>query len=222
MTSKTIASQALAKVADDYRRRGYDVDVAPTDPSLPSFLEGFRPDLIARSPNDSVVVEVKVDTYTSVADHLREVVERVNRQPGWRFSLVFVDSDGPDQNSDPQPAPLSLSQERVRNAEAILQMGQPEAASLLLFSALEGILRVLGYRAQLPIESLPPSALIRELYSAGEIDRGQYETLMRFLPARNRLVHGLRSQDSLDVEKLRSLVQALLADAQSEEAQDPA
>jgi hypothetical protein len=212
----------IAKVAEDYRRRGYDVAVAPRGPELPEFLGGFQPDLIARSPAESVVVEVKVGTRTSVAEHFREVAERVNRQPDWRFSLVFVSPDQPDDISDARPAPLSLLQERVQNADTLLQAGQSEAAFLLLFSALEGILRLLGQRAQLPLENLPPSALMRELYSAGEIDRKQFESLMRLLPIRNRLTHGLGSREPLDVQELHLLVQTLLAEARSGESQQPA
>ena len=222
MTPQPLESQVIAKVAEDYRRRGYDVDVVPMGEKLPEFLGGFQPDLIARSPADSVVVEVKVGTRTSVGERLREVAERVNRQPGWRFSLVFVSPDQPDQISEAQPAPLSLLQERAQNAAVLVQAGQSEAAFLLLFSALEGILRFLGHRAQLPLESLPPSALIRELYSAGEINGEEFESLMHLLPIRNRLVHGFGSKEHLDVETLRRLVQALLAEATSGESQQPA
>lgn len=222
MTSKARESQVIAKVAEDYRRRGYDVDVVPRGPRLPEFLRGFQPDLIARSSTESVVVEVKVGTRTSVAERFRDVAERVNRQPGWRFSLVFVNPDRPDEISEAQPAPLSTLQDRARNADALSQAGQSEAAFLLFFSALEGILRFLGQRAQLPIESLPTSTLIRELYSAGEIDRSQFESLMRFLPVRNELVHGFRPKEALDMEHLRLLVQAFLAEAESDESQQPA
>jgi hypothetical protein len=222
MMSRSRESQVIAKVAEDYRRRGYDVDVVPRGPGLPDFLSGFQPDLIARSPTESVVVEVKVGTRTSVAERFRDVAERVNRQPGWRFSLVFVNPDRPDEISEAEPAPLSLLRERAHNAEALLAAGQAEAAFLLFFSALEGILRVLGQRALLPLERLPPSALIRELYSAGEISRAQFESLMRLLPIRNELVHGFQPQEPPDLEELRTLVQGLLAEVAGGESQTPA
>lgn len=222
MTSQPLESQLIAKVAEDYRRRDYDVDVVPRGERVPEFLGGYQPDLIARSPAESVVVEVKVGTRTSVAERFREVAERVNRQPGWRFSLVFVNPNQPDEISEAQPAPLTVLRERVHNADALFRAGQSEAAFLLFFSALEGILRLLGQRAQLPLESLPPSTLIRELYSAGEITREQFESLMHFLPIRNQLVHGFRSEESPNVERLRPLVQALLAEAGSGESNEPA
>ena len=217
MTTEPLASRIIARVADDYRRRGYDVEVAPSGSRLPQFLAGFSPDLIARNARESVVVEVKVGTRTSAAERLREVAERVSREPGWRLSLVFVNPDQPDQISEAEPAPLSLSQERVRNADTLIQSGQAEAAFLLLWSALEGILRFLGHRAHLPLDTLPPSALIRELYSAGEISADQFELLLQLLPVRNQLAHGLGSGQDVDVEGLHSLVHALLADAVSAE-----
>jgi hypothetical protein len=215
MTPPPVEAQVIAKVADDYRRRGYDVEVEPSGAALPAFLRGFHPDLIARGPGESVVVEVKVGTRTSAAERLREIVERVNREPGWRFSLVFANPDQPDQFTEAELAPLALLRERAQNAETLLGTGQNEAAFLLLWSALEGILRVLGERAQLPLASLPPSALIRELYSAGEISREQFETLMRLLPIRNQLVHGFGSQGGVEAEQLRRLVDSLLTEVQS-------
>ena len=66
MTPRSRGVEIIAKVAEDYRRRGYEVDVEPDGPSVPEFLGDFRPDLIARSPTEAVVVEVKIGTATSV------------------------------------------------------------------------------------------------------------------------------------------------------------
>jgi hypothetical protein len=188
----------------------------PSGSDLPEFLAGYQPDIIARGPNESVVVEVKVGTQTSVAERFREIAERVNRQPGWRFSLAYISPSAPDQLTEGEPAPLPDLQKRARDADSLLQAGQPEAAFLLFWSSLEGTLRVLGRRAQLPLENLPSSALIRELYSTGEISRDHFDTLMRLLPIRNRLVHGLvGSTENVNVEPLRGLVNTLLEDARS-------
>jgi len=215
MRSPSLESQVIAKVAEDYRRRGYVVTVEPRGSDLPEFLRDFQPDLIARGPAESVVVEVKLSTRTSAAERLRDIAEKVSRQPGWRFSLVFFNPEHPDEISEAQAAPLSLVEERARNATALFQAGQTEAAFLLFWSALEGVLRALADRAQLPLASLPTSTLIRELYSAGEISRDQFESLLSLLPARNRLVHGLESAQGVDVDQLHLLVQALLAEAKT-------
>jgi hypothetical protein len=209
-----MASQAIEKVAEDYRRRGYDVDVVPSGAHLPEFLGGYQPDIIARGADESVVVEVKVGTQTSVAERFREIAERVNRQPGWRFSVVYINPSEPDQITEAELAPLAELQQLAREADALLGAGQLNAAFLLFWSALEGSLRLLGRHAQLPLENLPPSALIRELYSAGEIGRDHFDTLMRLLPVRNRLVHGLHGRIAeTDVRLLQGLVGSLLEEA---------
>lgn len=213
MTSQPLKANVIAKVAEDYRRRGYDVEVEPSGPSLPEFLGEYRPDLIARGCGETVVVGVKVGTRMSVAERLRDVVEQINRRPGWRFSLVFVNPEHPDQLTEAKPAPLSLLQERAKSADALFQADQKEAAFLLLWSAVEGTLRLLAERADLPLSSLPPSALIRDMYSAGEISAQHFDLLMELLPIRNQLVHGLETQENMDVDRLRLLGQELLEEA---------
>ena len=218
MTPSALEAKVRAEVADDYRRRGYDVHVEPADAELPEFLRGFRPDIVARRADESVVVEIAVGTRTSVAERLGAIAARVNSQPGWRFSLVFASPDQPDQPIEARPVPLSVLERRWGNAEALRRGDQGEAAFLLLWSTVEGLLRLLSDRAQLPLTSLPTSALIRELYSAGEIDREQFETLMRLLPTRNQLVHGFGPQETVDVERLRSVVSALLDEIRKNES----
>ncbi len=206
-----VEAEVISRVADDYRRRGYEVDVEPSADAVPEFLRGLHPGLIARRPGDSVVVEVKVGTRTSVAERLREIAERVNKEPGWRFSLVFANPDEPNQITEAEPAPLHVLEQRTQNAEDLLRSGQNEAAFLLLWSALEGILRHLGERAQLPLANLPPSALMRELYSAGEISREEFEMLVGLFPLRNQLVHGFGLRADLEAGQLLILVKSLLA-----------
>lgn len=218
MTPQPAESQAIERVAEEYRRQGYDVDVIPSGPSLPEFLAGYRPDIIAKRPDGSVVVvEVKVGTQTSVAERFRDIAERVNRQPGWRFSVVYVNPLDPDQITEADPAPLAELQDLAREADVLLGADQPKAAFLISWSALEGALRLLARRAQLPLETMPTSALVRELYSAGELSREHFEIILRFLPIRNRLVHGLHGQiGKVDAELLQALVKALLKEARGE------
>jgi hypothetical protein len=203
---------AIAAIAESYRQRGYQVEVEPAGQALPPFLLGFQPDLIARSPNENVVIEVKVGTRTSVADRLREVAERVNNQPGWRFSVVFSDPNNPGQIVEGETTPLPALEQRLESGRQLIQSGQGEAAFLLLWSTIEGVLRLLGDRAKLPLKNLPPSALIRELYSQGELNRQQFDTLMRELPLRNQLVHGLGSTVAAQPNELAAVAEALLGE----------
>ena len=51
--------RAQRKLAREYRRLGYDVAEQPRGESLPGFLRGFSPDLIATRDDDRAVVEIK-------------------------------------------------------------------------------------------------------------------------------------------------------------------
>ena len=46
-------------VAREYKKKGYEVVMEPGSSALPSFLAGFRPDLLARNENETVVIEIK-------------------------------------------------------------------------------------------------------------------------------------------------------------------
>ena len=216
MTPQPIQSGAIAKVAEDYRRRGYEVAIRPAGGDLPEFLEGHVPDIIARSPGESVVVDIKVGTRSSVAGRLKDLAERVSRQPGWRLSVVFVSPAEPDQPIEAEPATLDQLVQRAGQADALFAADQLEAAFLLLWSALEGGMRLLGRQAQLPVENLPPSAVIRELYSSGELSHDEFQALLRLLPVRNFLVHGHEGRvERENVEALRGVVNTLLESAGS-------
>jgi hypothetical protein len=83
--------RTLQGIAADYRAQGYDVRIEPAPEEVPGFLARFRPDLIAHGSHDSVVVEVKIGTTTAASERFRELAERIQQQPGWRFSLVVID-----------------------------------------------------------------------------------------------------------------------------------
>jgi hypothetical protein len=189
--------QELARVAEEYRRRGYQVSIEPVGDAVPEFLAGFRPDIIARSDQESVVVEVKVGVRMSAVDRYQELAQRVNAQPGWRFDLVYVDVA---QVSGTLPD-LSEIGDRTARAQNLLASGDSEAAFLLLWGSLEALLRLLAERLRLPVTTLPPSALLRELYSAGELGRDAYSLAMDLLALRNSLVHGFSAQ--VDENKIR-------------------
>ena len=205
----SVESRALEAVAERYRARGYQVEVHPAPETLPKFLEGHRPDVIARKQDDFVVIELKVGTRTASADRLRPLAERVSREEGWRLAVVFVDA-ATAEISESDPLSPAAAAERVEQADALARQGQTEAAFLLLWSSLEALLRSLAERAHLPLSNLPPTALIRELYSAGEVSREDYDLLLRLLPTRNQIVHGFGVSNGLDLGDLQKLARELV------------
>jgi uncharacterized protein YutE (UPF0331/DUF86 family) len=204
----------LQEIAADYRAQGYDVRIEPGPEELPAFLEGFHPDLIARGPQDSVVVEVKVGTTTTASERFRELAERIRQQPGWRFSLVVIDPRS-DEVAPPVQPLLNRQAivDRLEKANELLSAGSKDAAFLLLWVSIEALLRQLATRESLPLERIPSSTLLKELFSLGILSRDDLEIAQRALNVRNALVHGFEAT-GLDqiTEGLARLAHQLLAE----------
>lgn len=99
--------EKVREIADEYRAKGYTVITEPDPSELPDFLEGYRPDVVATSPEESVIVEVKVGATTPGSERFRALVEAVQKYPGWGFSLVIV-----DPGSDVAPSPTARLMDR--------------------------------------------------------------------------------------------------------------
>jgi hypothetical protein len=204
----------LQEIATDYRAQGYDVRIEPGPEELPAFLAGFHPDLIARGPHDSVVVEVKVGTTTAASERFRELAERIRQQPGWRFSLVVIDPRSDEVAPSAQPLlNRQAIADRLEQAKELLRTGTKDAAFLLLWVSIEALLRQLAIREGLPLERIPSSTLLKELFSLGILSRDDVEMAQRALAVRNALVHGFEAT-GLDqtTEELVRLAHQLLAE----------
>jgi REase_AHJR-like len=183
--------QKLQEIAAEYEARGYEVLVKPRPEQLPEFLAGFRPDLVAHGPNDSVVVEVKVGTQIAASERFRELAETIQRQPGWRFSLVVIDPRS-DEVAPPTQQLLDRQEivDRLGRANELLKTGVTDAAFLLMWVAVEALLRHIATCEGLPLERVPSSSLMKELFSLGILSRSELEMAQRAFSVRNALVHG--------------------------------
>lgn len=213
--SKEFQREAVQRLAEQYRARGYQVLVEPRGSDRPAFLGEYQPDLIATNPTESVIVEVKVGTDVAHGARLQPIAERVAQQPGWKFSLVVLGKDDLDKVA-PEEAPLPVNEisERITRAKGLSEQGSPDASFLLLWSSMEALLRVLAGRAHIPLGNAPTSTLIRELYSAGELSREQFDAAMRMLSSRNSLVHGFSAPiGRAEADQLYALSEDLLKEA---------
>ena len=181
----------ILEIADAYRRRGYEVLVEPATGELPSFLADFQPDMIARGPEDSVVVEVRVGTRTAASEGYKELAETIRQHAGWRFSLVVVDPRSDDVAPSAEQL-LTREQivQRLETTEDLLRQGAQEAAFVLLWASTEALLRHMASLEGFPLERLPSSALLKESFSLGLLSREGLETTTRAFSVRNSLVHG--------------------------------
>jgi uncharacterized protein YutE (UPF0331/DUF86 family) len=206
--------QKLQEIACEYEARGYEVVVEPGPEKLPEFLAGFHPDLVARGPNESVVIEVKVGTKTAASERFRELAEIIQHQPGWRFSLVIIDPRS-DEVAPPTQQLLDRQEiaDRLGRANELLRTGATDAAFLLMWVAVEALLRHIATREGLPLERVPSSSLMKELFSLGILSRSELDVAQRAFSVRNALVHGFETT-GLDeaARELAQLAQQLLSE----------
>jgi hypothetical protein len=209
-TSERFAeARQVHEVARDYQSRGYEVTVEPEPGKLPAALARFRPDIVAHKADETVVVEVK--SRGSLADpELQELAKAVRAQPGWRFELVVLKPDpGP-------PGTKSWNAEDVANGlrqvEAILGSGHPEAALLLAWSAAEATLRLLADKEGLVRERDDALYLLKLLATRAVITRDQHDLLWKVLELRNAVAHGQKPPelDPATIQDLSEAVSALL------------
>jgi hypothetical protein len=99
------------------------------------------------------------------------------------------------------------------------QGGHFIASFLLLWSATEGILRLLATRENVELESLAPGYVTTRLYTLGLIGREQYRVLDEALQLRNQAVHGFQvSVTRQDLANVATIARELLNEVESKAA----
>jgi hypothetical protein len=203
--------------ARDHRLKGYTVIVDPRPAELPDFLLRFQPDIIAHGPEGSIVVEVKSRTALQGGEQLAALARAVEGQPGWRLDLVVTNPRGetgvPD---DAEVADTENLKARLETAERLAQERQLDAAMLLAWSAIEGILRNVAAEEAVYLGRRGPSYVTKRLYSLGFLSRDDYLRLEDALSYRNSLVHGFaaRRLRKATIMALIDLARRLLPDSQ--------
>ncbi|HVG07938.1 MAG TPA: hypothetical protein VNM67_09545 [Thermoanaerobaculia bacterium] len=199
--------QRIERVAEEYRTKGYEVLVEPSGSDLPPFLGDHRPDLIARRGDERLVIELKPSPSQAEPGRVRSLAERVQREPGWKLVLIAL---SPAEELLPGEQ-LSLLdspevEQHLAHARGLLEAGQPEAALLLAWAAVEARLRVLAKQEEIPLPRPGTLTLLRQLVSLGIIDREQHRVLSDAFKARSAVAHGFKPQSGIE-SNVRSLLE---------------
>ena len=106
-----------------------------------------------------------------------------------------------------------LRANRLETARELRRAGSKDAAFLLLWVSIEALLRQIATHEGLPLERMPSSALLKELFSLGILSRDNLEVAQRAFAVRSALVHGFEAT-GLDqmTEAVADLAQQLLAE----------
>ena len=206
-------SRRLREVAREFEGQGYRVVLHPEGDDLPDFLGGFEPDLIARGPEGSVVVEVRSQPSMAVLDDLEAMSRTIEGRPGWRLDLIVTN---PRRESLPLEDADSLTpteiRERLDASKMLLERGLIDLGLVAAWSAAEGGMRLAAGHHAIDLEETSPFYLTKALYTFGVIDLGQFSTLKDALQYCNRVVHAYRTVD-LSAGLVENLIEVVRAPA---------
>lgn len=183
--------ETVAKARTDFEQRGFEVVVAPKAKDLPSFLEGFVPDMIARKGAEAIVVGVK-GAPPSDDDNRRAAyfASEVPKHPGWRFNLYVAEprQELIDELLQPNKSELSIE---LQKAEAILRSQGPKPTLAYAWGLLESAVRSVVLNKQKgDARRYKPASVVEALVHDGFIDDDRGKELSVIGAVRNQIVHG--------------------------------
>ncbi len=174
--------------AEEYRSKGYDVaENSPLD-----FLPGFFADLVVRKDDEVKVIEIKSRASLAAKPKIRDLAMVIDSQPGWTFELLLVGEpeklDAPEMSDAFQRESIL---QRVGEAETLLELGYPEAALLLAWSACEAAARLAVSEYEVPDAGMTrPEFVLDQAAFLGIVSRSEYNHLQDVQKYRNAIVHG--------------------------------
>jgi Holliday junction resolvase len=212
----SLEKQRARVIAEEYRRRGYEVVEEPSQEQLPDFLSGYHPDLLIRKGDEAIVVEVKSRMSLAKETQVRELARLLRTKPGWNFELIVVGEE--ERLKAPEGAYPFDRDDILRGLEAaekLLQAGFADAALLLAWSASEATVRLLTEQEAVVLERLAPLYILKQSAMHGVVSREEYYFLTKVLEYRNALAHGFKPMDFEPdvVKEIISMTKRLLQSA---------
>ena len=210
MTAPSAALKALDRARAGYEADGYAVSVKER---LPPPFEAFVADAVARRNDELVIVEVRPsDMSDQTRNRFSRLAEIMRARAGWRVDVVTYEPEVP-----PRVADHGEIVRRVTEARRVVDVS-PDAAVLLLWSAIEGALVQAARKRGLGSgRVMPPRSLIRQLTIDGLLSDNQAAALDAFARRRHAIAHGM-CEDPPDPQTLDWLARFALAAAENEVA----
>jgi hypothetical protein len=176
------------RLEEEFREEGFHpLDPAQLREELPP---GYIPDLILRRGDEVLVVEIKSQEEHRSLEQVRVLKRMVESKPNWKFRLYVV----------PQPEAAANLKDNLEDLKKIItrakqldRSGEYEAASVMLWVAVEVALRtLLTHRQSRPNLGVSGLSMARSLLSLGELSENELELIEQGWRRRNLGVHGFR------------------------------
>ena len=183
----------IDRLADDYRRQGFEVTLNPGPADLPDFAKDFRVEILAKRADVKALISAKDRAGVKSERDLPRYAEITARQPGWRFDLAVVEpedpaileiGDAPDYSEDDVDRVFAQAEEMARQGfvgGAVVSAWGAFESAMRRKSRAEG--RKLGRDSS-------PRSMLHELYSDGFINPEELPKLETLLRVRNQVANG--------------------------------
>lgn len=177
--------EIIAIYANEMRGQGFEVVIEPSSKILPSFFEGYRPDVVGFSPNGNVALEVM--TRRAASQQKLDKISRLFRdRKDWILRVVWRE-EVPEIH---QKIAVGIEeiQEKIDSLQRILTDSDVQSIFLMTWSVLEAVAR-LADGAEFANQQTAHS-LVQRLAHLGYIGPSDADTLRTLLHKRNKLAHG--------------------------------
>jgi len=197
----------LETMVPELEADGFRVVIRPPQETLPLFLRGFQPDMVAYKENKNVAFEfVGLSAKRHATE--QELRNRVLGHPDWELRLVYAPRS--NASADIPVASKQLVSEHLDRLEASVNTMGLTASLLMGWAVFEA-----AARALLPAglsRPQPPARLIEVLASEGCITPDEADVLRRLSRMRNAVAHGELGvvPPAHDVEILISVARTLV------------
>lgn len=189
---------------------GFRVVIHPKRDTLPTFLQGYQPDMVAYKDNKNLAIEITAQAPGSEPKE-RLLRERFAGHPDWELRFVYAPPAHSDANIPAVSAQTVV--DHLDRLDASVEAMGLSAALLAGWAVFEAAARTL-----LPsslTRPQPPARLIETLASEGYVTPDEADMLRRLSRTRNEVAHGrldvTPSRD--DVAWLISVTRSLLEPA---------
>lgn len=207
----------IDELAAEYSAKGYEISKEPSTAELPFSLGNYLPDLVAQKDGGGYIFEVKASASQLSLDRFQNISREVSEHPNWRFFLVTLD---PQEDATMKSPEHFLSwealEQSISKTRVLLDTQIYEAALLYLWSRFEIGLRKKAFEINLPADQLPPSQLLKSIYTSGEISVNEIDLATEFMQKRNQVAHGVStSLAETSLKRYLSLVAGLFSEWQA-------
>ncbi len=211
--AQELEGQRIQEVAKEYSAKGYNVIIEPQGNQLPDFLSHYRPDILARRHDETVIVEVKTRASLTKSPHLAELARIVKQHPGFRFELIIT-SPTEETLFAEETIPLDKADvaKMVEELQELSKSDHSQASLLLAWATAEAVLRLLAQKEGISLRRHEPMYLLKQLATYAVISREEYDSLVRIMKVRNALAHGFKTDEFEPklAQKLIEMIQRLL------------